>query len=133
MRVTTLFAVGGLALTVTACSKDANPAAPCSVNGAVSSTSFGPEGGTSSIAVSTRASCGWSLTGDPWITPERRSGEGPATVNLTIAANPDGAVRTGNISLNEQRTVITQSGCSARMSNLSADLPVEGASIPAAI
>ncbi len=55
-------------------------------------------GGTVSIPIRTGAGCSWSVAGLPtWLSTENM-GQGPATINLTVAPNP-GTLRTATIAV----------------------------------
>ena len=103
-----------------ACDND-NPAAPCTATASVAATSFGATGGSTSLQITTRPNCTWALSSDAWIVPERKTGEGAATVAVTVSPNPDGGARSGAITIGQQRLELQQVGCSAAIADLPAD------------
>jgi hypothetical protein len=95
--------VGGQTFTVTqaavACSYSLNP----------TSHSAGAAGGGSAFDVNTTAGCDWTSSNVPaWITGIPASGTGTATINFTVAANPDPAQRSANITIGGQSFSVTQ-------------------------
>lgn len=119
----TAVVVSLLALVVlAACGKDGNPASPCVTTASVAASSFGPTGGSTSLQINTRPSCTWTLSSEAWIVPDRRSGEGSATVAVTINPNPDGGARSGAITIGQQRLDLQQAGCSAAIADLPEDV-----------
>ena len=116
-----------------ACDKDGNPASPCVTTASVAASSFGPTGGSTSLQINTRPSCTWALSSDTWIVPDRKTGEGGGTVAVTINPNPDGAARSGAITIGQQRLELQQSGCSAAIADLPEDFGAAAANATARI
>jgi hypothetical protein len=67
-------------------------------------------GGPGTINVSTIAGCAWTAASDvPWITiTSAATGNGNGSVRFSVASN-GGTVRTGNVTIADQSTAITQS------------------------
>ncbi|NPV04000.1 MAG: hypothetical protein HPY67_04630 [Syntrophaceae bacterium] len=86
--------------------------AACSFSLSTGSQSFGPEGGTGSVSVSTASACSWSaVSGASWLTVTAgASGTGPGSVSFAVAANTASASRTATLSVGEQVLTVTQSG-----------------------
>ena len=93
-------------------------AAACSYS--LNPTSRNPTaaGGPSSVDVTTTAGCNWTSSGVPaWITPwGPASGTGTTTINFTVAANPDPAPRSANITIGGQTFTVTQDAAAAACS-----------------
>ena len=86
-----------------------NQASGCSFSLMPTSHSPSASGGTSSFAVNTLASCGWTSTGVPsWITGVPATGTGPQTINFTVAANTNPAPRSASIVIGGQTFSVTQ-------------------------
>ena len=122
-----------LASVAAACGKDANPASPCVTTAGVAASSFGPTGGSTTLQINTRPSCTWSLSSDAWIVLDRTSGEGGATIAVTISPNPDGGARSGSITIGQQRVELQQAGCSAAIADLPEDFGPDAANTTARI
>jgi hypothetical protein len=83
-------------------------AAPCSFQVSRSADSIGPDGGQIAVNIATHSACQWTAaTEAPWITPAPGSGQGPASVQLTFAANP-GAARSATVTVAGQSLAFTQ-------------------------
>jgi hypothetical protein len=94
--------IGGQTFTVTqaavACNYSLNP----------TSHNAAAAGGSSSVDLTTPASCGWTSSGVPgWITGVPASGTGPQTINFTVAANA-GATRSANIIIGGETFAVAQ-------------------------
>jgi hypothetical protein len=91
------------------------PAAPCTYS--IKPTYYNAGRGSEDIEVqvTTAAGCTWVVSGVPsWVTvSEGRSGSGPGTLRLIIAANP-GATRNATLQISGEAFALTQSGsCTA--------------------
>ena len=74
-------------------------------------------GRPSSVEVKTAAGCSWTSSGVPaWITGVPANGTGTTTINFTVAANPDPAPRTANITIGGQTFTVTQDAAAAACS-----------------
>jgi hypothetical protein len=105
--------VGGETFTVT------QAAVACSYSVAPSSYSAPAGGGSSSFDMTTQAGCDWTTTSGSvpsWITGIPASGSGADTINFTVAANPNPALRTANIMVGGQTFTVTQAAAACQYS-----------------
>ncbi len=88
------------------------PPVPCTFQLTAASASFGFQGGATSIAVSTAATCAWTARSDAeWVVIQSgASGTGPGTIAVTVVANPDAGAREASVSVAEQSVKLTQQG-----------------------
>jgi hypothetical protein len=103
----------------------------CATSITANPQALGPEGGTVSIAVSTTRDCSWSSSSDAaWLRLSTTSGQGEATFTANVEANPQITARSGNISVNGQRTTVTQSGrpCTFDLASSAAQFDAAGGS-----
>jgi Putative binding domain, N-terminal/Viral BACON domain len=106
--------------------------APCVFTVTPENRPIGEAGGPGAVTIATAAECAWTASSDvSWIslTPPV-AGSGNGTVNYTVAANT-GPVRTGNVTVAGQRSVVTQDGvvsspCSYSISRTSENLTAAG-------
>ena len=91
------------------------PAPNCTYQLAASTEPILPEGGTSTITVTTGAQCSWTARADAeWITiTSGASGTGPGTIALTASANADPAAREAGITVADQSVRVRQRGRTA--------------------
>jgi len=85
-------------------------------------------GGTLTVAVTAPAGCSWNSTSNAaWIgISSGASGSGGGTVQLVVAANPDGE-RRGTVTIaNQTYTVVQGSGCTYSLSPSSTTVPAAG-------
>ncbi len=84
----------------------------CAFSIAVTTFSFGADGGAGNVPVTAPPGCSWTAqTQTPWITLTTTSGSGPANVGFRVA-DTDGPARTGTIVVAGRVATITQSpGC----------------------
>ncbi|KJR41609.1 S-layer protein [Candidatus Magnetoovum chiemensis] len=71
------------------------------------------DGGTGSVAVTASdGACAWTAaSNDSWLTVDSgASGTGSGTVNYTVSANTDSALRTGSITVGDKTFTIKQAG-----------------------
>jgi len=87
--------------------------AACSFSLSPGSQSYGPEGGTGSVTLSTASTCSWTaVSGASWLTVTAgASGTGPGSVSFAVAANTASASRTATLSVGGQVFTVSQSGC----------------------
>src|SRR5215208_4265376 len=72
-------------------------------------------GGAGVITVTAERECVWSARAQAsWITLSGSSGQGTARVNYTVAANPNGAPRRGQVIVSEQSLDIVQLAAACR-------------------
>ncbi len=127
------------ALFAVACSNDSNstpaPTSPtCSYSVTQPTTTFGPEGGTGSAAVTTASTCTWTAasSGSFVTVSSGASGTGNGTVQFTVAANTGGD-RVATLTIAGTAISITQraasSGPAPTLSAPSAKSPIGGQNI----
>ncbi|MPZ17476.1 MAG: hypothetical protein GEV06_06145, partial [Luteitalea sp.] len=114
---TTVAAILLFALAAGGCSDSSiNVTAPsetrCGVSVADAQTTFGPDGGSGQLRVTTSRDCAWSAAaGADWITlGAPTSGQGNATVQYGIAENAAPAPRQGAIEVSGEQIEISQEG-----------------------
>lgn len=68
-----------------------------------------PDGGSVTVNVTAARDCTWTATADvSWMQLSATSGQGNATVNVTVARNELPAARSGAVAVNDQRFVVSQ-------------------------
>ena len=109
-----LSVVCGLAVCAAACSDDksnsATPTSPsCSFSLVQPTTTFGPEGGSGTVAVTAGSSCAWTATSSAaFLTiSQGATGSGNGSVAFAVAANA-GAERTATLAVAGTNIAITQ-------------------------
>jgi hypothetical protein len=88
---------------------------PCNYSISQTSKSFGSEGGTGSISVTSLASsCSWTATSNStWITvTSGSSGSGNGTVGYSVDSNPSTSSRPGTMTIAGKTFTVTQAGVS---------------------
>jgi hypothetical protein len=105
-----VIAVAAAACTSTNTSLVSPDAAKCHVAATANTTAFGPQGGSSSIAISAARDCTWSVGANAnWIsisgTP---TGQGEATIAFSVAANPAPAARSASLAVSDAQVQLTQ-------------------------
>jgi hypothetical protein len=132
--------IGGQVLTVTQAAAGAPPPPPpppppaCTFSISPTDLSIGVLGGTTTVSVTTTATCSWSAaTADSWIAvTSGASGTGNGKVAMTIAANL-GAARTGTVTIGGQIFTVNQAsalpapGCTYTLSPTSKNIDHDGA------
>ena len=90
----------------------------CSITLTPRSASVPAGGGTATLAVSTAASCNWTAVSmETWIRViTGASGSGGGVIGISVEANPDGAARTGTVTVAGQIFTVTQSGLPIQIS-----------------
>jgi len=87
----------------------------CSTSAANSTPQLPAAGGAGTITVTAERECVWSARAQAsWITLSGSSGQGTARVNYTVAANPNGAARRGQVIVSEQSIDIVQLAAACR-------------------
>ena len=114
-KVTMLAAVVTVALaTAAGCGGDGDspnePSPVCSYTIAPSNRSFGSDGGTADVTVTTAANCSWTTTGVPdWISVTAgATGNGPGTVAYSVAANAAATARNATLTIGGQAHAVAQ-------------------------
>ncbi|HLL16691.1 MAG TPA: S8 family serine peptidase [Pyrinomonadaceae bacterium] len=84
----------------------------CSFSITPNAQSFGAEGGTGSVSVTTGGGCTWMASSNvSWITFNGGSaGSGSGTLSFSVMSNPTTASRTGTINVAGQTFTVTQAG-----------------------
>ena len=102
----------------------------CAVGVAATVTTIGASGGSGAVTVQTERECQWTATSDvSWLTfAGTASGQGPVTLQFSVAGNRSTVPRLGGIAVNEQRVAITQEAatCEAAVSPRALSLEAGG-------
>ena len=102
----------------------------CAVGVAATVTTIGASGGSGAVTVQTERECQWTATSDvSWLTfAGTASGQGPVTLQFSVAGNRSTVPRLGGIAVNEQRVEITQEAatCEAAVSPRALSLEAGG-------
>jgi Domain of unknown function (DUF5666)/Putative binding domain, N-terminal/Viral BACON domain len=90
----------------------------CQVAAGSSPASFGANGGSGTISISTSRDCTWSIaTSTSWVSLNGdRSGQGEASVGFSVAANPVPSARSGTIVVGSQTVELSQAAAACRFS-----------------
>lgn len=74
-------------------------------------------GGTGRLSIGVTRECQWTAKADvDWISVSQTTGQGEASVNYTVAANPAGVQRQGGLLVNDKRLEIAQRAASCTFS-----------------
>ncbi len=100
-----------------------------------------PAGGdTFSVAVTaSHASCAWSVSAAPWITPSATGGTGSGTVALTVSPNATTAPRSASVMVADSAVAVTQAApdvapvCAFTLAPSSHDSPAGGDTFSVAV
>ena len=86
--------------------------AQCAVTLTSNSLNMAASGGDGTLAIAVNRECSWTAKSDvDWITvTSTPTGQGGATVNFRVAANPTASSRRGGIGVNDRRVDVTQAG-----------------------
>ena len=86
--------------------------AQCAVTLTSNSLNMAASGGDGTLAIAVNRECSWTAKSDAdWITvTSTPTGQGGATVNFRVAANPTASSRRGGIGVNDRRVDVTQAG-----------------------
>ena len=117
-------ACGGTSQTVTSPST-----VKCAVTANADPASFGPPGGTGTLAVTTNRECQWTASANGgWIQLGGTNGQGEGKVGFSVTKNNDPTVRRGAIAVGDQQVAITQEAapCTFTVSPASDSAPPEG-------
>ena len=102
----------------------------CAVGVAATVTTIGASGGSGAVTVQTERECQWTATSDvSWLTfAGTASGQGPVTLQFSVAGNRSTVPRLGGIAVNGQRVEITQEAatCEAAVSPRALSLEAGG-------
>jgi hypothetical protein len=95
--------------------------------------SFGPEGGTNTVAVSVPRECSWSASsGAAWIAiTAGAQGQGDGAITFRVDRNPDPVNRTGALSIGDGRVELAQgaAACSFEVAAPSGSIPSTGTTL----
>lgn len=125
-------AVAAFAASVSACGSTAettvNPASPtaaarCQPSLGVPTSSYGPSGGTGTVAVTVARDCAWKATsGASWIVlTSGQEGQGDGTVAYRIAENSDPVSRRAAIAVEQQSVQLAQDPAPCRFTVAAAE------------
>jgi all-beta uncharacterized protein len=116
-----LIIVGVLVLVAAGCGGSATTSvvAPssskCEISVTNNLTSVPAAGATGHLTVTTNRECPWSARADaPWITLSTAEGQGPASVNYTVASNAASTPRQGSVVVEDQRVAVLQEAAPCR-------------------
>jgi hypothetical protein len=85
-------------------------------------------GGGGTITVTAERECVWSARAEAsWITLRGTSGQGTASVNYTVAANPAGTPRRGQVVVSEQTIDIMQAAAACRYTAAPSQMDLDAA------
>ena len=120
------------ALTLACGSATTNVVEPSASKCDVSVTGNTPElpasGGTGSLSVAAARDCVWTAaTEASWITLGATSGQGPATLNYSVAANPDATARRSRVTVAQQSIDVAQAPAACRYNVSPTQVNVEAA------
>jgi hypothetical protein len=99
-------------------SRPGNPAAPaCTFAVSMSTSQFGPSGGSGSASITTGSGCAWTAsTLADWITFQgSSSGSGSGTIAIAVAPHAGIEPRTASVAIAGQTLSLTQSVCDVRV------------------
>ncbi len=104
--------------------------AQCAVTLASNSLNMGASGGDGALTIAVNRECSWTARPDvDWITlTSTPTGQGGATINFRVAANPASSSRRGSIGVNDHRVDVTQAGspCTYSLSRTSDAIDAAG-------
>lgn len=97
------------------------PAPPCAFSLSTTALSFGAEGGSSSLTISTAAGCAWSARSDrDWLTVVGgASGTGNGAVSVSVAANTSTDSRSATLTVADKAVRVDESGLASCTTDLS--------------
>ena len=102
----------------------------CGISANAQNSSFPAAGGSGTIRISANRECTWSAESDAaWLTlSSPLSGQGAASVEYAVAANPDPPSRSARIRIDDQQLVISQEGtpCEYRLSSTGESIDQSG-------
>src|SRR3954471_239029 len=108
----------------------------CSVAAANNAAQIPAAGGSGTITITTERECSWSAQASAaWISLRDASGQGPATVSYSVAANPAGTARRGAIAVGGGDVEILQAAapCRYEVTPSSVDLSAAGGQVSASV
>jgi hypothetical protein len=115
----------------------ASPSSRCAAALSANATSVDASGGRGQVAIEINRECEWTAKPEvDWIAlTSEAKGQGDASVNYTIAANPIVSERRGGIAVNDQRLEITQAAapCTFTLNGSSQTIDAMGGSDSVAV
>jgi hypothetical protein len=105
-----------LACTSSSASLTAPTSSKCAIAVSGSPASFGANGGTGTLTISTTRECAWSAAAEaPWIALKAgTSGQGDASLPYSVANNPATAPRSAAIVVGSERVQLSQAAAACR-------------------
>ena len=104
--------------------------AQCAVTLTSNSLNMGASGGDGTLTIAVNRECSWTAKPDvDWISlTSTATGQGGATINFRVAANPTPSSRRGGIGVNDHRVDVTQAGspCTYSLSRTSDAIDATG-------
>jgi hypothetical protein len=102
----------------------------CDIDASAQTATFPAAGGTGTLRISTNRECTWAVQSDAaWLTVTApASGQGTASVEYSVAANPDPPGRTAVVRIDDRQLAISQDGspCAFRLSSTGESLDQNG-------
>jgi len=87
----------------------------CEISVTNNTPAFPAAGGNGSLNVATTRDCTWSASANAaWVRLTAQSGQGPATVNYSVLANPDGTPRRSSVVVAQQEVAVQQDAAACR-------------------
>ena len=108
----------------------------CATSLSAAAGSLPSTGGAVTVSVSAARECGWTATSDTaWATVSPSTGQGDASVTVTVAANDRGVSRSTAITINDQRVAISQDAapCHFTLGSTDAHVPSTGGTVSVAV
>ena len=92
------------------------PISKCAVTVDAANTTIPAGGGSGTVSVQTERECQWTAQPDvTWLSiTAGSSGQGPGTIQFTVAANADPSSRTGDVMVNGQKAQVAQAAGECR-------------------
>jgi hypothetical protein len=86
-------------------------ASKCLVTVSNSASELPADGGSAKLTITSERECAWSAHTDAsWIALSSASGQGPATIDYSVQANPSGTMRHGQVVVSDQSIDVAQQG-----------------------
>ena len=109
----------------------------CQATVSNATTSFGPGGGSGSVAIGLPRECGWRATAQSsWITiTSAAEGQGDATVTYRVAENGEPVARQAALVITDQQVTVAQSPapCRYEVAPATNSIPAAGGTLPVAL
>ncbi len=123
MLIGSLIGTAGCGSTAETSVNPTGPAARCQATLAPAPSSFGPSGGSGSVAINVARECSWSAAATAtWIVlTSAREGQGEGTLAYRVAENGDPVARRGAITIAEQSVEVSQEPAPCRFTVTAGD------------